>query len=67
MVTTHNLGFPRIGAKRELKFALETYWKGQSPIDTLKAIGKELRQRNWQQQSKLDLVTVCNGLINSDT
>lgn len=58
MVTTHNLGFPRIGAKRELKFALETYWKGQSPIDTLKAIGKELRQRNWQQQSKLDLVTV---------
>ena len=28
MVTTHNLGFPRIGAKRELKFALENYWKG---------------------------------------
>ena len=27
MVTTHNLGFPRIGRKRELKFALETYWK----------------------------------------
>ncbi|MFT5644232.1 MAG: hypothetical protein ACI83P_001786, partial [Janthinobacterium sp.] len=23
MVTTHNLGYPRIGAKRTLKFALE--------------------------------------------
>ena len=31
MAITHNLGFPRIGAKRELKFALEAYWKGQSP------------------------------------
>ena len=28
MVTAHNLGFPRIGARRELKFALETYWAG---------------------------------------
>lgn len=58
MVTTHNLGFPRIGAKRELKFALETYWKGQSSIDALKVLGKELRQCNWQQQSNLNLVTV---------
>ena len=39
MVTTHNLGFPRIGAKRELKFALESYWKGQSSRDALKSIG----------------------------
>jgi 5-methyltetrahydropteroyltriglutamate--homocysteine methyltransferase len=27
MTTIHNLGFPRIGAKRELKFALESYWR----------------------------------------
>jgi len=58
MVTTHNLGFPRIGAKRELKFALEAYWKGQSSRDELKALGKELRQRHWQNQSGLDLVPV---------
>ena len=25
MTLTHNLGFPRFGAKRELKFALESY------------------------------------------
>lgn len=58
MVTTHNLGFPRIGAKRELKFALEAYWKGQSSRDTLTALGKELRQRHWQNQSDLDLAPV---------
>jgi 5-methyltetrahydropteroyltriglutamate--homocysteine methyltransferase len=58
MVTTHNLGFPRIGAKRELKFALESYWKDQSSRDELKALGAQLRQRHWQEQSGLDLVPV---------
>ena len=28
MITTHNLGFPRIGAQRELKWANESYWRG---------------------------------------
>ncbi|ADL54937.1 5-methyltetrahydropteroyltriglutamate--homocysteine S-methyltransferase [Gallionella capsiferriformans] len=58
MVTTHNFGFPRIGAKRELKFALESYWKGQSSRDDLKVFGAQLRQRHWQNQSHLDLVPV---------
>jgi len=58
MVSTHNLGFPRIGAKRELKFALESYWKGQSSRDELKALGAQLRQRHWQEQSGLGLVPV---------
>ncbi len=35
MAMTHNLGFPRIGAKRELKFALESYWKGESSLGEL--------------------------------
>lgn len=58
MVTTHNLGFPRIGAKRELKFAVESYWKGQSSRDELKAFGAQLRQRHWNDQAALDLVPV---------
>ncbi len=58
MVTTHNLGFPRIGAKRELKFALESYWKGQSSRDALKSLGAQLRQRHWINQANLDLVPV---------
>ncbi|WP_322103259.1 5-methyltetrahydropteroyltriglutamate--homocysteine S-methyltransferase [Paraburkholderia sp. J41] len=58
MVTTHNLGFPRIGAKRELKFGLERYWKGASSRDELKALGAELRARHWANQNTLDLVPV---------
>ncbi|WP_198970787.1 5-methyltetrahydropteroyltriglutamate--homocysteine S-methyltransferase [Xylophilus sp. ASV27] len=58
MVLTHNLGFPRIGAKRELKFALESYWKGASSREELTSLGAQLRQRHWQQQAGLDLVPV---------
>ncbi|MES1195965.1 MAG: 5-methyltetrahydropteroyltriglutamate--homocysteine S-methyltransferase, partial [Steroidobacter sp.] len=58
MAFTHNPGFPRIGAKRELKFALESYWKGQSSLDELKKLGAELRNRHWQEQSLLDLAPV---------
>lgn len=58
MARTHNLGFPRIGAKRELKFSLESYWKAQSSRDDLKSIGAELRRRHWQDQAALDLVPV---------
>ncbi|UEP51026.1 5-methyltetrahydropteroyltriglutamate--homocysteine S-methyltransferase [Burkholderia ambifaria] len=58
MVTTHNLGFPRIGAKRELKFGLERYWKGESSRDELKALGAELRERHWNDQRDLDLAPI---------
>lgn len=58
MSKVHNLGFPRIGAKRELKFALESYWKGESSRDELTALGAQLRQRHWDSQAGLDLVPV---------
>ncbi|MGB3069147.1 MAG: 5-methyltetrahydropteroyltriglutamate--homocysteine S-methyltransferase [Ottowia sp.] len=58
MTTIHNLGFPRIGARRELKFALESYWNGASSRDELEATGAALRQRHWQDQQGLDLVPV---------
>jgi 5-methyltetrahydropteroyltriglutamate--homocysteine methyltransferase len=58
MTTIHNLGFPRIGAKRELKFALESYWKGESSRGALKELGAQLRKRHWENQADLDLVPV---------
>ena len=58
MATTHNLGFPRIGARRELKFALEAYWRGESSRDELKALGAKLRRQHWADQAGLDLVPV---------
>lgn len=58
MVTTHNLGFPRIGKKRELKFALEQYWKKELSQNDLLDIGSELRQQHWQDQASLNLTPV---------
>ncbi|MDR3004504.1 MAG: 5-methyltetrahydropteroyltriglutamate--homocysteine S-methyltransferase [Acidovorax sp.] len=58
MTTIHNLGFPRIGAQRELKFALESYWRGETSRDALKQLGAELRARHWADQQGLDLVPV---------
>ncbi len=58
MVTTHNLGFPRIGKNRELKFALESFWRGQSSQQQLQQVGQALRQTHWQAQNKLDLLPV---------
>ncbi|MDO8598005.1 MAG: hypothetical protein Q7R45_15455, partial [Sulfuricaulis sp.] len=43
MTTAHILGFPRIGAGRELKQALERYWKGETPQTELLQTGRELR------------------------
>ncbi|MCQ4164897.1 5-methyltetrahydropteroyltriglutamate--homocysteine S-methyltransferase [Tahibacter harae] len=58
MTVVHNLGFPRIGARRELKFALENYWKGDSSRAALQALGAQLRRRHWENQAGLDLVPV---------
>ena len=49
-LTTANLGFPRIGPQRELKFALEEFWKGRKSEAELLATAKDLRVRNWKVQ-----------------
>lgn len=60
MIVTHNLGFPRIGAQRELKQALEAYWRGDSARAELEHVGHALRARHWRQQADagLDLIPV---------
>lgn len=60
MTITHNLGFPRIGVGRELKKALEAYWRSEITPEQQVAVGKELRQRHWQCQAEagLDLIPV---------
>src|SRR5690625_4395101 len=50
MSIIHNLGFPRIGKQRELKFAQESYWRGDSSAQDLLQTGKELRKKHWQTQ-----------------
>jgi len=60
MTKIHNLGFPRLGENRELKFALERYWSGNIDYAALHAVAAELRQRHWQLQANkgLDLIPV---------
>jgi 5-methyltetrahydropteroyltriglutamate--homocysteine methyltransferase len=50
MIQTHILGFPRMGAQRELKAALERHWHGESTAEELEATGRTLRRRHWEQQ-----------------
>ncbi|MET0610688.1 MAG: 5-methyltetrahydropteroyltriglutamate--homocysteine S-methyltransferase [Pseudomonas caspiana] len=60
MALAHNLGFPRIGADRELKKALEAYWKGSLDQDGLRRVGQDLRATHWQLQKDagIDLLPV---------
>ncbi len=58
MTTIHNLGFPRIGARRELKRALETYWRGETTASELQQTAATVRERNWAYQRELDWVPV---------
>ena len=55
---THNLGFPRIGDNRELKHALESYWRGETYQNELLETGARLRKNNWGCQKELDYVPV---------
>jgi len=61
MTTTHILGYPRIGEKRELKFALEKYWRGEIDQQALKTVGADLRQTHWHTQADAGLSYVTAG------
>ena len=62
MTTFHLSGFPRVGAKRELKFAQERYWRGEIAEADLLDIAKKLREINWQHQANAnaDFVAVAD-------
>lgn len=57
MALSHNLGFPRIGDRRQLKFALEAYWQGKSDQETLFSVAKAVKEANWRAEAKLDFLT----------
>ena len=55
---THTLGYPRIGARRELKKIVEAYWGGKISRPELENSARELRRQNWlaQRQAGIDLI-----------
>ena len=52
-VTVATLGFPRIGPRRELKTALESYWSGKTDQAALLAAAADLRSKAWARQRDL--------------
>ena len=61
MYTSANLGFPRIGKNRELKFALEKYWRGELPITDLLDTAGSIREANWRFQRETGIKTIPAG------
>lgn len=61
MVVSSVLGFPRIGAKRELKKATEGYWNGKVSAEDLQKTGKELRAHNWKLQKDAGVDVIASN------
>lgn len=47
-----------MGSERELKFALEKYWRGEISAEKLEAVGAEMRSFAWAKQAGIDYVPV---------
>src|SRR5690242_19845473 len=60
MARAHNLGFPSLGAARELKRATEGYWAGKLPAQDLLETARSLRARHWtmQRDAGIELIPV---------
>ena len=49
------LGHPRIGEKRELKKAIESYWKENIDETTLLKIASDIKKKNWLHQKEIGI------------
>jgi 5-methyltetrahydropteroyltriglutamate--homocysteine methyltransferase len=60
MAHSHILGFPSIGANRQMKKAVEAYWREEISIAELEAVGNEIEEESWRYQAEagLDYITV---------
>ena len=52
------LGVPRIGPRRELKTALESYWAGKTDAAALLETASGLRAANWARQHALGVTNI---------
>lgn len=55
MLFTNNLGYPRIGAQRELKKASEAFWSGKITRKELLDAGLKIRATNWKIQKEIGI------------
>ncbi|HEY9371216.1 5-methyltetrahydropteroyltriglutamate--homocysteine S-methyltransferase [Streptomyces sp.] len=54
-------GYPRQGGDRELKKAIEGYWKGRVTADALRATATDLRAANWRRLAAVGIDEVPTG------
>ncbi|MER6391353.1 5-methyltetrahydropteroyltriglutamate--homocysteine S-methyltransferase [Streptomyces sp. NPDC001523] len=54
-------GYPRQGQNRELKKAIEGYWKGRVTADTLRQTARDLRRTNWAQLAEAGITELPTG------
>lgn len=57
-ILIHNLGYPRMGAQRQLKKALESFWQGKISESDLQETARNLRKEHWlkQKAAGVDLI-----------
>jgi 5-methyltetrahydropteroyltriglutamate--homocysteine methyltransferase len=61
MAIATNLGFPRIGSRRELKRAIEGYWQGTLRAEELWATARGIRRRHWELQRDAGIQHIPSG------
>ncbi|KAI5809681.1 cobalamin-independent synthase [Peziza echinospora] len=61
MVSSSVLGFPRMGANRELKKATEAYWAGKLSVESLIETGKTLRAAHWKLQKDAGVDVIASN------
>ncbi|KAL8125534.1 hypothetical protein AgCh_012995 [Apium graveolens] len=54
-MASHIVGYPRMGPKRELKFALESFWDKKSSAEDLEKVAADLRSDIWKQMSSVGI------------
>ncbi|KAI7901966.1 5-methyltetrahydropteroyltriglutamate-homocysteine S-methyltransferase [Cokeromyces recurvatus] len=61
MVVPTNLGFPYVGAKRELKKSVEAYWSGKISADELKTAYQKIQESQWKLQKEQGIQHIPSG------
>jgi 5-methyltetrahydropteroyltriglutamate--homocysteine methyltransferase len=61
MARTAVLGLPRIGPDRELKFALESFWAGETGREELETTARAVRAANWQRARAAGIDVIPSG------
>ncbi|KAF0695306.1 Aste57867_13865 [Aphanomyces stellatus] len=62
-IDTGSLGFPRMGPNRELKFALEKFWRGAIDEAQLASVAEKVETQNWTAQLDRGIDRVAVGMF----